>query len=444
VQQQPGISMSTINTTLNNFSYASTMIDVFSEFPHEYEFDENGVIRRFPRPHCVSCGKPMNKNGYNSYTKKDLGTIKVGRWIHTECNTHLEEDRTFWETLTQEFFRYLADLTQVLRRHHLSYEGMSEVFSFIFPRSKETSRNLFLSRMDTIEFPEQKDIFIIHYDEQHPKQGRTQTFRLTLLNGSTRVPIADELVELKNSEMIKAFLARHLDPTQKVFIITDFFPTYPNIFEEFFVNGFYHQKCLLHLNKLIAKEFSRKCSMADELLKYQLLNIFYDRSKEVRYLKKHVHREIQMKDTIDYQNWLKKAKQAFYKYLRKLENKRRRKKANLILRSHNGSVRMFNRLMMEYNTYPKNIQKRLRMIKTNWDHLTMFHAFKGAPATNNAIENYYSTSLKSYQKHQYTSEQGIKNQMKLSWLRRLGRVGSSKKTIPQLLRRFAPFSIIPG
>jgi len=436
--------MSVICATLNNFCYASTLVEVLSEFPYDYEFDEHGILRRASRPRCPSCGKPMNKNGYNSYTKKGLGTVKAGRWSHTECDVHLEEDRTFWENLTGEFFGLLADLTQVLRRHHLSYEGMSEVLSFIHPRSKETSRALFINRMNQIEFPEQRDILIVHYDEQHPKKGRTQMFRLTLLNGSTKEPIADELVDSKSPETIKAFLVRHLDPTQPVFIVTDFFRTYPAVFEEFFVNGFYHQKCLLHLNKLIVKEFSRSCSMSDELLKYELLNIFYDRSREIRYLKKRVREEAQVKGTSDYQHWLKQTKREFHKYLRKLENARRRKKENLKLRTHNGSVRMFNRLMKKYDTYPKNIQKRLRMIKTNWAHLTMFHHFKGAPATNNAIENYFSTSLKSHQKRQYTSEQGIKNQMKLARLRRLGRLGNSRKTIPQLLRRFAPFSIEPG
>ena len=458
--------MSAITATLKNFCYAPTLAKVFAEFPHDYEFDEHEILRRVPRPSCPCCGNPMNKNGYNSYTKQGLGTLKVGRWSHGGCNAFLEEDRSFWKNLTDEFFSHLKDLTQVLRRHHLSYEGMSEVFSFIYPRSKETSRTLFTKSMSHIPSLELKweeasplselnyethetstgstDILIVHYDEQHPKEGRSQKFRLTLLNGRTKKPIADELLDSKGPEVIKAFLARYLDPTQPVFIVTDFFRTYPAIFEEFFVNGFYHQKCLLHLNKLIVKEFSRQCSMADELLKYELLNIFYDRSKEVRYLERRVREEQKLKATGAYAHWLKQTKRAFHKYLRKRENRRRRKKENLKLRRHRGSVRIFNQVLKSYDTYPAHIQKRLRMIRTNWANLTMFHHFKGAPATNNAVENYYSTSLKSHQKRQYTSEEGIKNQMKLTWLRRSGRVGKSRKTIPETLQLFAPFSLKPG
>ena len=436
--------MSIITTTLNNYCYVPTLTEVFSEFSHDYEFDENLILRRTPRPSCPICKSPMNKNGYNSYTKKGLGTLKVGRWSHSKCNCHLEEDRTFWENLTDEFFGRLADLAQVLKRHHISYEGMSEVFSFIYPRSRETSRTLFIDRMDHVEFPDQGNVFTVHYDEQHPKEGRAQKFRLTLLNGSTKEPIADELVDSKSPENIKAFLARHLDPTQPVFMVTDFFPSYPAVFEEFFVNGFYHQKCLLHLNKLIVKGFSRKCSMNDELLKYELLNIFYDRSKEIRYLKKRAQKEDRVKYTDEYQHWIKKAKRAFYQYLRKHENARRRKKENHILRTHNSTVRQFNLFMKRYDTLSPKIQKRLRMIRTNWDNLTVFHRLEGAPATNNAVENYYSASLKSHQKRQYTSEQGINNQMKLARLRRLGRLRNFGKTIPQILLRFIPFSIKPG
>jgi len=41
-----------------------------------------------------------------------------------------------------------------------------------------------------------EDVRIVHYDEQHPKQGRTQKYRLTLLDGVTCRP-------LQMSSMIK-------------------------------------------------------------------------------------------------------------------------------------------------------------------------------------------------------------------------------------------------
>lgn len=75
------------------------------------------------------------------------------------------------------------------------------------------------------------------------------------------------------------------------------------------------------------------------------------------------------------------------------------------------------------------VQKRLRMIRKNWAHLTAFYFVKGGHATNNWIENYYSTSLKTHRKKQITSDRGIKNQMKLSAMKRVGLLGKCKKTL---------------
>ena len=43
----------------------------------------------------------------------------------------------------------------------------------------------------------------------------------------------------------------------------------------------------------------------------------------------------------------------------------------------------------------------------------MFHFVDGAPATNNAIENYYSTSLKTHRKKQFRTDMGMINHIQL-------------------------------
>lgn len=75
---------------------------------------------------------------------------------------------------------------------------------------------------------------------------------------------------------------------------------------------------------------------------------------------------------------------------------------------------VFNGLMEEIESFDRGVQKRLRMIEKNWEHFTAFYFVKNAPATNNLLENYYSTSLKTQRKKQLRSDRGIKNQMKLS------------------------------
>jgi len=63
------------------------------------------------------------------------------------------------------------------------------------------------------------------------------------------------------------------------------------------------------------------------------------------------------------------------------------------------------------------VRKRLKMIEKNWKYLTAFYFVNGAPATNNPIENYHSASFKTHRKKQLR-EKGIKNQMKLSAMKR--------------------------
>jgi hypothetical protein len=61
---------------------------------------------------------------------------------------------------------------------------------------------------------------------------------------------------------------------------------------------------------------------------------------------------------------------------------------------------------------------------------------KGAPATNNGVENYYSTSLKTHRKKQLRSDMGIENPMKLSTMKRAELLGRCKK---MLLEAFLMF-----
>jgi len=45
--------------------------------------------------------------------------------------------------------------------------------------------NTFTDSVEKTVIPPAEDIRIVHYDEQHPKKGRTQRFRVTLLDGVT-------------------------------------------------------------------------------------------------------------------------------------------------------------------------------------------------------------------------------------------------------------------
>ncbi|AKB32215.1 Mobile element protein [Methanosarcina siciliae HI350] len=87
---------------------------------------------------------------------------------------------------------------------------------------------------------------MVHYDEQHPKEGRCQKYRLTLLDAKAQRTIADELFKDKSPETIKKFLQKNLDASEPVFIVTDFDKRYPDILKEIFRDKLVHQYCLMH------------------------------------------------------------------------------------------------------------------------------------------------------------------------------------------------------
>jgi hypothetical protein len=81
----------------------------------------------------------------------------------------------------------------------------------------------------------------------------------------------------------------------------------------------------------------------------------------------------------------------------------------------------------------------LKRIELNWSRLTAFYFVDGAPATNNVIENYYSTSLKTHRKKQLRTDEGIENHMKLSAMKRAGMLDGCNQTLLEAFLKFMPF-----
>ena len=180
-------------------------------------------------------------------------------------------------------------------------------------------------------------------------------------------------------------------------------------------------------------------------MKYRLLNIFYNRDAEIEVLKGMAEEEqvMKQKGEKEYRAWLRKAKPIFRSFLHDRELKRRRKKENLEQRSYTEALEGFEGLMAEIETFEKHVQKRLRKIEKNWERFTAFYFVDGAPATNNPLETYYSTSLKTHRKKQLRTDRGIENQMKLSAMKRAGLLDRCEKTLLDVFLMFIPF-LSPG
>ena len=423
--------MTEIHLNLNNFLDFEAILGIFPE-SNLYEFTSKKIFRRKKHIIC-DCGYQMTHNGFNFVRKKGFGKAKVGKQKCPKCgNTHTE-NKGFWKNLLSKWVETTTTLILALRDSDVSWFSISTIMNYIVPCSKDKARYLFNNKIEQFNYP-QDNYLIVNYDEQHPKRGRTQKFRLTLLNYETKIPIAEGLFDNKNEETIESFLREHLDTEKELVIITDCDRRYPKIFKKIFGNKIVHQKCLMHLNKLVVKDFGKNTTLLNEYNKYLILNIFYNRQKELKFLERLIKKQSKKRfeTAREKREWIKKMKHKFREYLKKLENTRRRKGKNLTQRKLFKSKEIFEKLLEQKNFFPKKARARLKMIKKNWEYFTAFYHIKECPATNNAIENYYSTSLKTHRKKQLRTDRGLNNHMKLAALKRVDGFSKPKKTLLEI------------
>jgi hypothetical protein len=420
--------MTEIHLNLNNFLNSERLLGIFPE-SNEYEFTSKKVFRLKQHRIC-SHGHEMVHNGYDHARKKGLGKVKIGKQICSICGEDYHEDKGFWKSLLSRWKEIITKMILSLRDSNVAWKAISNLMIFILPCGKDKAIRLFDEAVEQFSYT-QENYAIVHYDEQHPKEGRNQKFRLTLLNYDTKQPIADELFDNKDEETIEAFLRKHLDAEKEIVIITDCDRRYPSIFKRIWGNNVIHQKCLLHLNKLVVKNFGKNLSLLNMYNLYLILNIFYNREKELKFLKNLLKKQDKKAfvNSKEKREWLKEAKQKFHEYLRNMVNTRRRNGKNLTQRKLFKAEEILNDLLEQRGLFPKKARKRLDMIKDNWKYFTAFYHIKDCPATNNRIENFYSTSLKTHRKKQLRSDKGIINHMKLAAIKRSTEMLDPKETI---------------
>src|SRR3989338_2038670 len=420
--------MTEIHLNLKNLCDFGMLLSIFPE-SNKYEFTSKRIFRLKEHVIC-NCGHEMVHNGYGYARKKGLGKVRIGKQICPICGEERHEEKGFWKSLLSRWKETITKIIIGLRDSHVSWQAISNLMRFILPFGKDKAIYLFNEAIEQFSYA-QDNYAIVHYDEQHPKEGRCQKFRLTLLNYKTKRPIADELFDNKDDATIEAFLRKHLDPDKEIVIITDCDRRYPAIFKRIWGNKVIHQKCLLHLNKLVVYDFGKNISLLNEYNNYLILNIFYNREKEINFLKKLMKKQERKSfaSPKEKKEWVKEAKQKFYEYLRNMENTRRRNKKNLTQRKLFKAKEILDELLKQRILFPKKARKRLDMIKDNWKYFTAFYRIKDCPATNNALENFYSTSLKTHRKKQLRSDKGIINHMKLSAIKRATDMLDTKETI---------------
>ena len=408
--------MDIIHTTLKNFSFIENINQILP-LTKGYEYTKKGVIRTISKPHC-DCGHECVRNGWDPLTRAGLVTIKIGRSRCNFCGKEHQKDLSFWEQFISEWEQTLKSFFLRLSDRDLAVRVISDIMDFLIPMGKDSVLRRIFNAIHALVLPSFEGKYqIVHYDEQHPKKGRIQKFRLTLICAITKKVIADKYFDNKDAKTVKSFLETNLDTQKETIIITDDCPWYPNIFEEIFGKKVKHQLCILHLNKLIVADCGKVKTLQEMYNTYLLLDIFFNREKELLFIQTLIEEQKTIPEKEMYE-WLKQARKQFNNFVRSLEKMRRREKQNLELRSLERAKDNFKKLKIEKQFLDKPLQKRLKYIEKNWKEFTLFYTTKDCPHTNNVIENYFSSSLKTHRKKQFRTDDGLKNKIKLSTFKR--------------------------
>lgn len=410
-----------IVSTLNNYPHIKILNPIISQFSNNYVF-ENGVFLSKIPPICPNCGKPMVHNGSNSLTKKNIATIKIRKYRCLHCGTNIQESRDFFDKLLKYLQDNIAPMILKMRWNKLSYRGIEEVLAHILPIGKDTIYQIVRNTIESIQLPEYEsnDFQIIGYDEQYVRINGLLKYRILIYDFLTGTPIIDTLIDAKTSESIKkVFLKTSLNFSLPTVVVTDLDNSYPQILDELFGENLIHQPCLFHLQKLICKSYSKNCSIFEEMLKYKLLNIFYDHDQEIEWLSSRVDQEKEMIESgmkKEYNDWLireKKEFRLFCKTIKKDSSESDKKR----IRSFEEIMDLLLNLIERIEKFPIALQNRLKMMDKIFLKLTNFCDSNLIPTTNNGVENYFFRTLNMDWKKRMKTEEGFLLHLKLQAIR---------------------------
>jgi len=438
--------MITVGTTFSNYQSVGVFSSIFKNIPEDFIFDDGVLYSKNP-PKCPVCGETMVHNGSNTYTKKDVCTLKIGKYHCLHCNTNSQTSVAIFKKLVRFIQNHIIPLLVKMRYQKVSYRGIEDIMYCIFPMGKDTIFALIKSAIERSDLPkpEETETQIIGYDEQFPFVNGKPRVRITIFDIISGLPYIDTIDQSKSSETIKSIFRRSgISFTKPTIVITDLDKSYPTLLNELFGDNLLHQPCLFHLQQLICKEFSKICSIHDEILKYQFLNVFYNHDDEIKWLTKFLETEKEMLSSgtkKQYSEWLRSIKSQFTEFLKGIRNLSKREKHGSKIRSFAKIMEHQLNLMENINQFSPKLQKRLEMMSKKFVDLTNFCGTHNIPTTNNAIENYFFRTLNMNWKRRMRTDEGLINNLKLQAMRIHGVFSDVKITIPNLfcaLRDFLP------
>jgi uncharacterized protein YcfL len=418
--------------TLKNFLTFNSL----NLFSSNVLISKAGIIHA-SRNTCPYCGSRCNYNGRSNkgkhvFSKSNDSLFRKGQQYCPSCNKTIQVKNEWLDDIIDSLNNFIV--SQILSlSDNMSENDIAEhlMNTMSIKISKSTIHNIIHKsneNFEKIDFDYKVKDHFYGYDEQYLKINGKRAYRLVFMDYKENKVIYEKIHYKFSKNILKHILKEVFgDITPKGFVV-DMKIEYPKAFKEVFGRKIKVQYCVFHLNKLILKEYcdslkvgkNVKWTLMDYFNMYSLFNVFYDRSFELKMIKKFLKHLDYFKSNLTFskvkfyvdkysikiKNFdLQKEKvigiielklmKTFRKILHNKRNHRKKQKKTLKVRTIKSAKKVFGLIYSQKNIFPKKIVERIEKINNNFDYLI---ASEGEILTNNKIEGFFGATLKKFRK----------------------------------------------
>jgi uncharacterized protein YcfL len=414
----------------------------FLVFSHLNLFSSNVLISKSGIIHanrkiCPDCGAECNYNGRSNkgkhiFSKSNNSLFLKGQQYCPVCNKTIQVKNKWLEEIIESLNHFIV--AQVLSlSDNLSENEIADhlINTMSIKISKSTIHNIIdksNEEFKKIDFDyEIKDHFY-GYDEQYLKINGKRAYRLVFMDYKENKVIYEKIHYKFSKNILKEVLKDVFKNIIPKGFVVDMKIEYPKAFKEVFGRKIKVQYCVFHLNKLILKEYcdslkvgkSIKWKLMHYYNMYTLFNIFYNRTFELKLIKKLLKHFENFKSNLTF-NKIKfyvkkysikiktpelqkekviqiierKLMKNFRKILHEKKNYRKNQRKTLKVRNTESAIKVFEKIYTEINIFPKKIRDRIEKINKNFNYLI---ASEGEVLTNNKLEGFFGATLKKFRK----------------------------------------------
>lgn len=467
--------MKQIQPTLINFA----AFQVLNLLNGEIVISRSGIIHT-NRRQCPVCGALCNYNGssnrgHHTLSNSGGGFFRKGQQHCPVCDKTIQVENSWLDeikdTLDHFVISQILSLSESLSEDEI-VNHLENTMSIIISKGSvhniiEASNQAF----EDVQFDYELKEDYYGYDEQFIKISGRRAYRIVIFDISGNKVIYEKVHYRFSKKILKKVLREVFGDKKPKGFVVDMRIGYPDAFRAVFGKKIRLQFCVFHLNKLILKEYREALkvgknvhwTLMDSYNLYCLFNIFYDRTDELKILRRFMKHHERFKhlltpEKVEYYATKykvktrtfekKKAKvirilemkllKAFRKILHDKKNQRRREGKTLKARSIESARKQFETVYSLRAIYPTVIQKRIERIGEKFEY---FIASGGTILTNNRLEGFFGATLKKFRKKARRSLLSLSALLKRKRAKQEGMSFFRRLTLEDLARIFTAVTL---